>query len=33
MYDYLPNPWESLPELVIPEMDGDKVKITKPPGL
>ena len=33
MYDHLPNPWESLPELVIPELNGGRVIIAVPPGL
>ena len=33
MYDHLPNPWGSLPEVVISELNGKRVIIAVPPGL
>ena len=33
MFDHRPSPWESLPEVVIPEMNGGRVNIALPPGL
>ena len=33
MYDHLPNPWGSLPKVVIPELNGGRVIIAVPPGL
>ena len=33
IYDHLPNSWGTLPELVIPELNGGRVKIEVSPGL
>ena len=33
IYDHQPSPWGSLPEVVIPELNGGRVIITVPPGL
>ena len=33
IYDHLPNPWGTQPELVIPELNGGRVKIEVPPSL
>ena len=32
MYDHLPNPWKSLPEVVIPKQNGWRVIIIVPPS-
>ena len=33
IYDHLSNPWGTQPELVIPELNGGRVKIEVPPSL
>ena len=33
MCEHQPSPWGSLPEVVIPELNGGRVIITVPPGL